>query len=131
MDMSENLNQALPPVKAEKKHVILFAIACVLLAVSLFFAVFLISVHLDPPEAQSPGGDPLAMGVLLLAGAAYGMAVLIALVLFVIHWLGGVVIMALLVLERGNKPRWLWAASLTVALVSLLPAALVAVAVAA
>ena len=37
---------------------------------------------------------------------------LIALALFVINWLCGMVIMALLVMERRNKPKWLWGASL-------------------
>jgi high-affinity Fe2+/Pb2+ permease len=89
------------------------------------------AAHLDPPQVENPEGDPLAIGALLLAGVAYGMAMLIAQGLFVINWLCGTVIMALLAMERGNKPRWLWVASLTVALVSLLPAVMVAVAVAA
>ena len=119
------------PVKAERKHIVMFVVACVLLAVSAVLACFLIAVHLDPPQVETPEGDPLAIGALLLAGVAYGIAVLIALALFVINWLCGMVIMALLAMERRNKPGWLWAASLTVALVGLLPAVLVAVTVAA
>ena len=102
-----------------------------LLAVSAVLAFFLFSAHLDPPQVGDPEGDPLATGALLLAGAAYGMAMLIALALFVINWLCGTVIMALLAMDRGNKPKWLWVASLTVALVGLLPAVLVAMTVAA
>jgi hypothetical protein len=116
------------PVKAEKKHIVLFVIACVLLVVSTVLACFLMAVHLDPPQVETPEGDPLAIGALLLAGVAYGMAVLMAQALFVINWLGGMVIMTLLAMERGNKPKRLWVASLTVALVSLLPAVIVAVA---
>ena len=119
------------PVKAEKKHIVLFVIACVLLVVSAVLACFLMAVHLDPPQVENPEGDPLAIGALLLAEAAYGMAMLIALALFVINWLCGMVIMALLAMERGNKPRWLWVASLTLALVGLLLAVPVAVTVAA
>jgi hypothetical protein len=115
------------PVKAEKKHIVLFVIACVLLVVSAVLACFLMAAYLDPPQVGDPEGDPLAIGALLLVGAAYGIAVLIALALFVINWLCGMVIMALLVMERGNKPRWLWVASLTVALVGLLPAVTVGV----
>lgn len=122
MDMNENLDQALPPVKAKKKHIALFVIACVLLAVSAVLALFLFSAYLDPPQVGDPEEDPLATGALLLAGAAYGMAMLIAQALFVIHWLCGMVIMVLLAMERGNKPGWLWEASLTMALVGLLPA---------
>ena len=131
MDQNEKMDLTVPPVKAEKKHIALFVIACVLLAVSAVLALFLFSAHLDPPLVEDPVGDPLATGALLLAGAAYGMAVLIALALFVVNWLCGTVIMALLAMERRNKPKWLWAASLTVALVGLLPAVLVAVTVAA
>ena len=131
MDQNEKMDLTVPPVKAEKKHIALFVIACVLLAVSAVLALFLFSAHLDPPQVEDPVGDPLATGALLLAGAAYGVAMLIALALFVVNWLCGTVIMALLAMERGNKPTWLWAASLTVALVGLLPAVLVAVTVAA
>ena len=128
MDMNENLNQVVPPVKAKKKHIVLFVIACVLLAVSAVLACFLIAVHLDPPQVETPEGDPLAIGALLLAGAAYGMAMLIAQALFVINWLCGMVIMALLAMERRNKPKWLWGASLgLVILFGLIAAGLAAV----
>ena len=128
MDMNENLNQVVPPVKAEKKHIVLFVIACVLLAVSAVLACFLIAAHLDPPQVETPEGDPLAIGALLLAGAAYGMAMLIAQALFVINWLCGMVIMALLAMERRNKPKWLWGASLgLVILFGLIAAGLAAV----
>ena len=116
------------PVKAEKKHIVLFVIACVLLAVSAVLACFLMAAHLDPPQVETPEGDPLAIGALLLAGVAYGMAMLIALALFVINWLCGMVIMALLAMERGNKPKWLWGASLgLVILFGLIAAGLAAV----
>jgi lipoprotein signal peptidase len=131
MDTHENMTMGTPRVRAQKKYVVLFVIACVLLAVSAVLACFLMAAHLDPPQVENPEGDPLAIGALLLAGVAYGMAMLIAQGLFVINWLCGMVIMALLAMERRNKPKWLWVASLTVALVSLLPAVMVAVAVAA
>ena len=115
MDRNEHSNPVLPPVKAEKKHIVLFVIACVLLAVSAVLACFLIAAHLDPPQVETPEGDPLAIGALLLAGAAYGMAMLIAQGLFVINWLCGMVIMVLLAMERENKPKWLWVASLGMA----------------
>lgn len=128
MDMNENLNQVVPPVKAEKKHIVLFVIACVLLVVSAVLACFLMAAYLDPPQVETPEGDSLAMGALLLAGAAYGMAMLIAHALFVINWLCGMVIMALLAMERRNKPKWLWGASLgLVILFGLIAAGLAAV----
>ena len=121
-------DKASPPIKAEKKHIVLFVIACVLLVVSAVLACFLMAVHLDPPQVETPEGDPLAIGALLLAGVAYGMAMLIALALFVINWLCGMVIMALLAMERRNKPKWLWGASLgLVILFGLIAAGLAAV----
>jgi lipoprotein signal peptidase len=128
MDQHEKMDRTVPPVKAKKKHIALFVIACVLLAVSAVLALFLFSAHLDPPQVETPEGDPLAIGALLLAGAAYGMAMLIALALFVINWLCGMVIMALLAMERRNKPKWLWGASLgLVILFGLIAAGLAAV----
>lgn len=116
------------PVKAERKHIVLFVVACVLLVVSAVLACFLIAAHLDPPQVETPEGDPLAIGALLLAGAAYSMAMLIAQALFVINWLCGMVIMALLAMERRNKPKWLWGASLgLVILFGLIAAGLAAV----
>ena len=128
MDMNENLNQVVPPVKAKKKHIVLLVIACVLLAVSAVLACFLMAAHLDPPQVETPEGDPLAIGALLLAGVAYGMAMLIAQALFVINWLCGMVIMALLAMERRNKPKWLWGVSLGLAiLLGLIAMGLIAV----
>ena len=116
------------PVKAKRKHIVLFVIACVLLVVSAVLACFLMAAYLDPPQVETPEGDPLAIGALLLAGAAYGMAMLIAQALFVINWLCGMVIMALLAMERRNKPKWLWGASLgLVILFGLIAAGLAAV----
>ena len=128
MDTNEKLDRIMPPVKAEKKHIVLFVIACVLLAVSAVLACFLMAAYLDPPQVETPEGDPLAIGALLLAGVAYGMAMFIALALFVINWLCGMVIMALLAMERRNKPKWLWVASLgLVILFGLIAAGLAAV----
>ena len=128
MDTNEKLDRIMPPVKAEKKHIVLFVIACVLLAVSAVLACFLMAVHLDPTQVETPEGDPLAIGALLLAGAAFGIAVLIAVALFVINWLCGMAIMDLLAMERRNKPKWLWGASLgLVILFGLIAAGLAAV----
>ena len=127
MDMNENLNHALPPVKAKKKHIALFVIACVLLVIAALCACFMLSTVLDPLQLGDPEGDPLATGTAILVGMAYVMAMGIVRIVFFVSWLTGAVIMVLLAVNRGNKPKWLWAASLAGALFSLLPAVIVAV----
>ena len=127
MDMNENQNQALPPVKAMKKHIVLFVIACVLLVVASLCACFMLSTVLDPLQVGDPEGDPLATGAVLLVGMAYVVAMGIVRIVFFVSWPTGAVIMVLLAVNRGNKPKWLWVASLAGALFSLLPVVTVAV----
>lgn len=127
MDMDENLDRVLTPAKAKKKHIVLFVIACVLLVVATLCACFMLSAVLDPLQLADPEGDPLATGTAILVGMAYVMAMGIVRIVFFVSWLTGTVIMALLAVNRGNKPKWLWAASLAGALFSLLPAVIVAV----
>lgn len=121
MDMNENQNQALPSVKAEKKHIVLFVIACVLLVVASLCAYFMLSTVLNPLQVGDPEGDPLATGAVLLVGMAYVVAMGIVRIVFFVSWPTGAVIMVLLAVNRGNKPKWLWVASLAGALFSLLP----------
>ena len=127
MDKSEDLNQVVPPVTAEKKHITLFVIACVLLVIATLCACFMLSPVLDPLQLGDPEGDPLATGAVLLVGMAYVVAMGIVRIVFFVSWLTGAVIMVLLAVNRGNKPKWLWVASLAGALFSLLPAVTVAV----
>ena len=125
--MNENLKQVLPPVKAERKHIVLFVIACVLLVIATLCACFMLSTVLDPLQLADPEGDPLATGAVLLVGMAFVVAMGIVRIVFFVSWLTGAVIMVLLAVNRGNKPKWLWVASLAGALFSLLPAVTVAV----
>lgn len=120
-------DKASPPIKAKKKHIVLFVIACVLLVIATLCACFMLSTVLDPLQLGDPEGDPLATGAVLLVGMAYVVAMGIVRIVFFVSWLTGAVIMVLLAVNRGNKPKWLWAASLAGALFSLLPAVTVAV----
>lgn len=122
-------DKASPPIKAEKKHIALFVIACVLLVIATLCACFMLSTVLDPLQLGDPEGDPLATGAVLLVGMAYVVAMGIVRIVFFVSWLTGAVIMVLLAVNRGNKPKWLWVASLAGALFSLLPAVIVAVGV--
>ena len=120
-------DKASPPIKAKKKHIVLFVIACVLLVIATLCACFMLSTVLDPLQLGDPEGDPLATGAVLLVGMAYVVAMGIVRIVFFVSWLTGAVIMVLLAVNRGNKPKWLWAASLAGALFSLLPVVTVAV----
>ena len=120
-------DKASPPIKAKKKHIVLFVIACVLLVIATLCACFMLSTVLDPLQLADPEGDPLATGAVLLVGMAYVVAMGIVRIVFFVSWLTGAVIMVLLAVNRGNKPKWLWVASLAGALFSLLPAVIVAV----
>lgn len=120
-------DKASPPIKAKKKHIVLFVIACVLLVIATLCACFMLSTVLDPLQVGDPEGDPLATGTAILAGMAYVMAMGIVRIVFFVSWPTGAVIMVLLAVNRGNKPKWLWVASLAGALFSLLPAVIVAV----
>ena len=120
-------DKASPPIKAKKKHIVLFVIACVLLVIATLCACFMLSTVLDPLQLGDPEGDPLATGAVLLVGMAYVVAMGSVRIVFFVSWLTGAVIMVLLAVNRGNKPKWLWAASLAGALFSLLPVVTVAV----
>ena len=120
-------DKASPPIKAKKKHIVLFVIACVLLVIATLCACFMLSTVLDPLQLADPEGDPLATGAVLLVGMAYVVAMGIVRIVFFVSWPTGAVIMVVLAVNRGNKPKWLWVASLAGALFSLLPAVIVAV----
>ena len=120
-------DKASPPIKAKKKHIVLFVIACVLLVIASLCACFMLSTVLDPLQLGDPEGDPLATGAVLLVGMAYVVAMGIVRIVFFVSWPTGAVIMVLLAVNRGNKPKWLWVASLAGALFSLLPVVTVAV----
>lgn len=114
MDMGEHSNQVLPPVKAEKKHIVLFVIACVLMAGMLSCLVEFAELRANEPpeesvESQLPGGEILA-GV--VAAAAFALAEAMMVGGFAVCCVGGGVISALLAMDRKNKPRWLWISSL-------------------
>ena len=130
MDLNENLNQVVPPVKAEKKHIVLFVIACVLMAGMLSCLVEFAELRAyEPPEesveSQLPGGEILA-GVVTAAAFALAEAMMVG--GFAVCCVGGGVISALLAMDRKNKPKWLWGASLgLVILFGLIAVGLIAV----
>ena len=106
------------PVKAERKHIVLFVVACVLLAGTLSSLIGFAELRMQPAppsgsvESQLPGGEILAGA---LVAAAYALAEVMTVGGFAVCWVGGGVISVLLAIDRKNKPRWLWVASLVLA----------------
>lgn len=130
MDTHENMTMGTPRVRAQKKYVVLFVIACVLFAgVLLCLNEFTDLVRLanDPlDDAQLPGAE-FFVGIVLLLGGFDMLAV------FTICWSGCQIMSAVLVSIREDKPRWMWVASLILAIlngVSVIPMAVMAVIVA-
>ena len=119
MDTNENLSQNLPPVRARKKHTVMLVTACVLLAGALVCGCMMVSLRVSPPGWEDPGEEygPLGSMAWLLSEAVYALMTLIVTFLFGIFWAGGQVISTLLAMEKRNKPRGLWIASLVIALV--------------
>ena len=123
----ENVNSTAMPVRARKKHMVLFVIACILLGGTVFCTVSFWGI-MEPVESsgavesQLPGGEIVAG---LLVAAAFALAKLILLVGFFFCWGGGQVISALLAMNKEDKPRWMWVASLVLAWVNVACAAAV------
>lgn len=112
------METALRTPKAKAKHIVLFVVACIFLAAALFFAYTVVAIRLTPVQFEDQTEE---YGVMMLVGVAIGAAAYVfasALMLgfFVLFWCGGTVISTLLAVRRGDKPRWLWASSLVLAL---------------
>ena len=112
MDMNENLKQVLPPVKAERKHIAMFVVACVLLAGILLFLS--LPTGMEVPEVSDEPADPLV----LVGGFMYmiGQYLIVAFLVFVgvlTAWIVGLVLAVKLARRRAALPKGLWIASLS------------------
>ena len=111
MDVNENLRQVLPPVKAERKHIAMFVVACVLLAGILLFLS--LPTGMEVPEVSDEPTDPLV----LVGGFMYmiGQYLIVAFLVFVgvlTAWIVGLVLAVKLARRRAVLPKGLWVASL-------------------
>ena len=120
-----NPTQPSIPVKAQTKHIVLFVVACIFLVGALaslsFPAILMPPVEL-PSDSSEPVDEPLPGAIIIgvmVMGMAYAFVGFVAMVIFFICWGGGQVISALLAMDRQNTPKWLWVASLVLALVYL------------
>ena len=126
MDMNENLNQALPPVKAEKKHIVMFVIACMLLAGILLFLS--LPTGMEAPEVPDGPVDPYAaVGGFVYMIGRYLIAAFLVLVGVLTAWIVGLVLAVKLARRRAALPKGLWIAAVVLTgLYLLLLAVLVA-----
>ena len=63
MDTHENLTQELLPVRAQRKHIVLFVVACVFLLISLSGAWDLVEIFLLPDAPSPPADEGMEMGL--------------------------------------------------------------------
>ena len=105
------------PVKAQRKHVVLLILAGVLLLISLSGAWDLVEVFLLPETSSPPADEGTGMGlsVALLGVVLEGFALFVLLAAVIPCWGLGAVIAVLLAMNKQDKPKWLWVASLGLA----------------
>lgn len=105
------------PVKAQKKHVVLLILSGVLLLISLSGAWDLVEFLLLPEASSPPADEGMEMGlsVALLGVVLEGFALFVLLVAVIPCWCMGTVLTVLLAMSKHDKPKWLWAASLGLA----------------
>lgn len=105
--------------RAQKKHVVLFSVACVILVVSILGLVLaLVSLQNSmptlpqspdsPPDAALPGAEILGVFVVMLT---YAMATTFILLLCAFAWGLGMLLSARLAFCKHDKPKWLWICS--------------------
>ena len=126
MDVNENLNQVSPPVKAGRKHVAMFVVACVLLAGILLFLS--LPTGMEAPEVSDGPADPYVLvgGFVYMIGR-YMMMAFLVLAVVLPAWIVGLVLAVKLARRRAALPKGLWIAAVVLTgLYLLLLAVLVA-----
>ena len=100
------------PVKAEKKHIVMFVIACVLLAGILLFLS--LPTGMAAPEVPDGPVDPyVAVGGLLYMIGRYLMVAFLVLAGVLTAWIVGLVLAVKLARRRAALPKGLWIAALS------------------
>ena len=112
MDVNENLNQVSPPVKAGRKHVAMFVVACVLLAGILLFLS--LPTGMAAPEVSDGPADPyVVVGGFVYMIGRYLIAAFLVLVGVLTAWIVGLVLAVKLARRRAALPKGLWIAALS------------------
>lgn len=126
MDQNEKMDLTVPPVKAEKKHIVMFVVACVLLAGILLFLS--LPTGMEAPEVSDGPADPyVVVGGFVYMIGRYLIAAFLVFVGVLIAWIVGLVLAAKLARRRAALPKRLWIAAVVLTgLYLLLLAVLVA-----
>ncbi len=105
----------------KKRHVVLLILSCVLLLISLSGAWDLAEVFLLPDAPTPPSDQGTGMGWfgVFLGEVLRGFGLFVLLAAVIPCWGLGTVIAVLLTMNKQDKPKWLWVASLVLALVYL------------
>ena len=117
MDMNERLNSntvsaGTLPIRAGRKHVAMFVVACVLLAGILLFLS--LPTGMEAPEVSDGPVDPhAAVGGLLYLVGRYMMMAFLVLVGVLAAWIVGLVLAVKLARRRAALPKGLWIAALS------------------
>ena len=111
MDQNEKMDLTVSPVKAQKKHIVMFVVACVLLAGILLFLS--LPTGMEVPEASDEPADPLVLvgGFVYMIGR-YLIAAFLVFVGVLTAWIVGLVLAVKLARRRAVLPKGLWVASL-------------------
>ncbi len=113
-------------VKAQKKQIALLILSCLLLLISLSGAWDLVEVLLLSDAPTPPSDEGTWVGA-LLGEAVWGFALFVLLAALIPCWCMGTVLAVLLVMNKSDKPTWLWVASLGLAVAfGLIAAGLIA-----
>ena len=99
------------PVKAERKHIVLFVVACVLLAGILLFLS--LPTGMEAPEVSDGPADPyVVVGGFVYMIGRYLIAAFLVFVGVLTAWIVGLVLAVKLARRRAVLPKGLWVASL-------------------
>ena len=116
MDMNERLNSntvsaGTLPIRAGRKHVAMFVVACVLLAGILLFLS--LPTGMEAPEVSDGPVDPyVAVGGFVYMIGRYLIAAFLVFVGVLTAWVVGLVLAVKLARRRAVLPKGLWVASL-------------------
>ena len=117
MDMNERLNSntvsaGTLPIRAGRKHVAMFVVACVLLAGILLFLS--LPTGMEAPEVSDGPADPyVVVGGFVYMIGRYLIAAFLVLVGVLTAWIVGLVLAVKLARRRAALPKGLWIASLS------------------
>ena len=131
MDMNERLNSntvsaGTLPIRAGRKHVAMFVVACVLLAGILLFLS--LPTGMEAPEVSDGPADPyVVVGGFVYMIGRYLIAAFLVLAGVLTAWIVGLVLAVKLARRRAALPKGLWIAAVVLTgLYLLLLAVLVA-----